>query len=88
MKRARASLSIAGLSCAAEGVLSAERTVRRLPGVLWVYANPATEMAYVEYAPEVVTLNEVVRAFGSAGFDAVTPLSWGTASKEEKAPSA
>jgi len=45
-------------------------------------------MAYVEYAPEVVTLNEVVRAFGSAGFDAVTPLSWGTASKEEKAPSA
>ncbi len=63
MQRARASVPIVGLSRGGEGALSAERAVRRLPGVLWVYVNPATEMAYVEYAPEVVSLDEIARAW-------------------------
>ncbi len=73
MTRARISLPILGLSCAGGGALTLERVLRRLPGVTWVYVNPATEMAYVEYSPDQIMLDDVARAVESAGFRTVLP---------------
>ena len=73
MRRFRLALPIIGLACGGGGAMTVERVLRRLPGVYWVYVNPATEMAYVEYAPDQVNLVEIGRGIESAGFHAVLP---------------
>ncbi len=50
MNAQRITLPIYNLGCASETRL-VERILRAVPGVLHVYVNPATEMAYVEYNP-------------------------------------
>ena len=65
-----------------------ERALQQLPGLLWVYVNPATEMAYVEYALGVVSLEEMGQAVGSVGLRPVLPLSGSHRfGKDEKAAS-
>ena len=73
VRRSRVALPIIGLACGGGGSVSIEKVLRRLAGVYWVYVNPATEMAYVEYASEQVSLGEIARAVESAGFRAVLP---------------
>jgi copper chaperone CopZ len=51
MARAHAVLPLS-LECGGGSAPVAERALEGIPGVLRVYANPATEMAYVEYDPE------------------------------------
>lgn len=61
---------IENLSYGGGGLLQVERALVRLPGVVYVYVNPATEMVYVQYDPEYVDQKQVVKAVKQAGFQA------------------
>lgn len=69
----RVTVPLYDLSCGGGGVLTIERALARVPGVVRVYANPATEMAYVEYNSEQVTPDRFVQAIEQAGFRAGEP---------------
>ncbi len=69
-ERVRVTAPIFGLSCGGGGALALERTIGKIPGVVYVYVNPATEMVYAEYDPALTGPKEIVEAIGSAGFRA------------------
>jgi Cu+-exporting ATPase len=71
-QRLRATLPVAGLVCGG-GALTVEAALSQAPGVIRAYVNPATEMAYVEYDPDVVGLEGLKRAIESVGYQTVTP---------------
>ena len=48
---------------------SIERVMGRVPGVLRVYVNPATEAAYVEYDADRCTEEDLTRAVTELGID-------------------
>ncbi len=50
-----------------------ERALARTPGVVHVYVNPATEMAYVEYDPTTSDPNRLIKVVERAGFRAGVP---------------
>lgn len=58
----RATLPVYNLGCGGGGALGLERTLRRMPGVLYAYVNPATEMAYVAYDGAEVDVSSLVGA--------------------------
>jgi len=68
MKKQHVTLSIEDLSCGGGGSLQTERALARLPGVVYAYVNPGTEMAYVQYDPERVDHEQLVKAVERAGF--------------------
>jgi copper chaperone CopZ len=68
MKTQRITLPIDDLSCGGGGALIVERALARTPGVVYVYVNPATEMAYIEYDPD-----RLVKVVEHAGFRAGAP---------------
>ena len=63
----RLTLAINGLACGGGGSLTAERALARVPGVVWAYVNPATEMAYVEYDPARALPAQLVAAVERTG---------------------
>ena len=71
--RARVTLPILGLTCGGGGALSVERSLLRVPGVIWAYVNPATEMAYVEYDPEQTNQEALREAVEWSGYRTVLP---------------
>lgn len=73
MKTRRVTFSIYGLACGGGGALTVERSLARVPGVVRAYGNPATEMAYVEYDPEVTDPIQLIAAVERAGFRAGEP---------------
>lgn len=73
MKTQRMTIPIEGLSCGGGGSLQVERALSRLSGVVYAYVNPATEMAYVEYDPEQVDNERLVKVAERAGFRAGVP---------------
>jgi copper chaperone CopZ len=50
-----------------------ERALARTAGVVYVYVNPATEMAYVEYDPAQVDVDRLAKVVEHAGFRAGVP---------------
>lgn len=61
MKTQRVTLPIDDLGCSSDAP-GVERTLVRTRGVVRAYVNPATEMAYVEYDPDLVDPDEISRA--------------------------
>lgn len=70
----RATLPILGFGCAGSGALIVERALARVPGVIGVYVNPVTEMAYVRYDDSRCTLAAVIKAIEHVGFHAGAPI--------------
>ncbi len=63
-------MAIYGLTCGGGGALTLERALGRLAGVIRVYVNPATEMAYIEYDPEKVAWESLEAVFQACGLKA------------------
>jgi len=70
MNRQRITLSIDDFGCLGSGALVVERALAKTPGVLRVYVNAATEMAYVQYDADRCTVAALREAIASAGFHA------------------
>ncbi len=68
MKTERITLPIYNLGCGGGGALIVERTLTKAAGVTQAYVNPATEMAYVVYDPELAQPDELAAAVAQAGF--------------------
>lgn len=60
-------LHLYNLSCAADGQ-TIERAFKQEPGVLKVYANPATEKVYLEYEPVCTNPGQLQHVLQQAGF--------------------
>jgi P-type Cu+ transporter len=73
MKNQRIILPIDGLSCGGGGALMVERALARTTGVVYVYINPATEMAYIKYDPAQIDPDHLTKVVKQAGFHAGIP---------------
>jgi len=73
MKRQRMTLPIDDLSCGGGSVLIVERALAHTAGVIYVYVNPATEMAYVMYDPALAEPAHLINAVEQAGFRVGVP---------------
>ena len=73
MKTQRITLPIDRLSCGGGGALIVERALARTSGVVYVYVNPAMEMAYIEYDPTQSDLHRLIAAVKHAGFETGIP---------------
>jgi len=73
MKTQRMTLPIFDLSCVGSGVLIIEHALARTPGVMYVYVNPATEMAYIMYDPSLSDPDRLVKVVEHTGFRAGKP---------------
>ena len=69
----RMTLAITGFGCGGGGSLVVERAIARVPGVVRVYVNPATEMAYVEYDPRLTDISRVIAAVERTGLRVAEP---------------
>lgn len=69
----RITLPIFGPDCQGSGSLIIEGVLLRVPGVVYAYVNPATEMAYVQYDPALCNPDELSAAIQRAGFEAGKP---------------
>ncbi|HIP71846.1 MAG TPA: heavy-metal-associated domain-containing protein, partial [Anaerolineae bacterium] len=58
-----------GCSSDAPGI---EYALARIPGIVKVYANPVTEMVYVEYDPALIRPEQIMTAIKQAGFGLAT----------------
>ena len=70
MKTRRVTVFIYGLGCGGGGALTVERALAKVPGMVQVYVNPATETAYVEYDPAIAGVDGIVAAVEGVGFRA------------------
>ena len=68
MTTIRTALPLARPDCAGAERLAIERILRNTPGVLNVFVNPLTEMAYVEYDPADTEPDALRNVLGRAGF--------------------
>jgi copper chaperone CopZ len=60
-------LPLYNLSCAADGQVI-ERILKQEPGVVKVYANPATEKVYIEYETVYTNRDRLQHVLQQAGF--------------------
>jgi copper chaperone CopZ len=66
-------LPILGLTCGGGGAVIVERAIEQLPAVIRAYANPATEMAYVEYDSEQMGPGALQAVIEQAGYRTILP---------------
>ncbi len=64
----RITLPVYYLSCGGGGSLTIERRLAHVPGVVEVYVNPATEMAYISYDPAQSNPEQLTNVIKRAGF--------------------
>lgn len=64
----RLSLPLYNLSCSSGDALTIERILSRQLGVLDVYANPVTEIAYIDYDPALTNEAHLKLVIQRAGF--------------------
>ena len=67
-------IPVYNLGCGGAGARTVERELAATDGVVRVYVNPATEMAYVDYDPGETDLSTLVRAVERAGYRAGRPI--------------
>ncbi|MEX0630417.1 MAG: heavy metal-associated domain-containing protein [Chloroflexota bacterium] len=63
-------IPIYGLGCGGGGATTIERELGRAPGVLRVYVNPATEVAYVDFDPAQTDPTRLARVIDQTGYRA------------------
>jgi copper chaperone CopZ len=68
MDRKHITLPIEDFGRMGSGELAVERALAHVPGVLRVYVNPATEMAYVQFDGERCAIADLHAAVARAGF--------------------
>ena len=68
----RLTIAIDGLACG--GALSVEQAIAHLPGVIRVYVNPLTEMAYVEIDPTQASEAQIVAVVADLGLRPGRPV--------------
>ena len=78
---ASVTLPIGGMTCAS-CVARVERAVRKLPGVVDVSVNLATEQAKVDYIPGAAGRETIVAAVRGAGYDVPGAASAGTTGRD------
>jgi Cu+-exporting ATPase len=74
MPRRHVTLPIEDFGCSGSGAIVVERALAKVPGVLRVYVNAATEMAYIEYDAECCDPEALRTAIARAGFHAGLPI--------------
>ncbi len=67
METTRIALAVSDLTCG--DVPRLERVLCQIPGIIRVYINPLTEMAYIEYDAGIVTADELATAAHRAGYE-------------------
>ena len=66
-------IPVRDLGCGGAGALRIERELAATDGVLEVYVNPVTEMAYVDFDPAETDPQALMRAIERAGYRAGRP---------------
>lgn len=69
----RATIPIRDLSCGGGGSLLLERALSKVPGVSGARVNPATEIAYIEFKPDSVSIETLLKKVRTAGFGTGAP---------------
>lgn len=64
----RLALPLYNLGCSGGDALTIERILAQQPGVIEVYANPATEVAYIAYDPALTNEEQLAVVIKRAGF--------------------
>lgn len=64
-------IRIEGLSCLGGGAANLERELARLPGISEVYVNPATEVAYLWYDADALSVPAILETIERAGYRGV-----------------
>lgn len=72
--RQRITIPIGGFGCLGSGALIVERALAQEPGVIRVYVNPATQMAYVTYDSKQINSERLIAAIKRAGFHVDQPI--------------
>jgi len=68
MATQRMTLPIYNLGCGGGEALAVEHALTQTPGVVYVYVNPLTEMAYVEFDPTRTTFVRLVAVIERIGY--------------------
>lgn len=72
-EHSRITVAVSGLGCGGGGAEAIERMIRRVPGVVAAYVNPATETAYVDVDARRCNVGDVYRAVEAAGYRVGVP---------------
>ena len=67
-------IPVLDLGCGGAGTATIERQLAHAPGVMRVYVNPATEMAYIDYDPAQTDPWRLARVIEETGYRAGRPV--------------